>query len=100
MERKTFALRKLLDVPEFVKEELRIEPRSRSEKNRFPERNGRDSSLPEKPSAYSERNSSATISQLGELRPLLQDLVRQIDSRADKLAPYLREISQRSPPAS
>jgi hypothetical protein len=90
----------LLDVPEFVKEELRIEPRSRSEKNRFPERNGRDGALTEKPSAYSERNPSAAISQLRKLRPFLQDLARQIDSSADKLAPYLREISQRSPPAS
>lgn len=100
MEGKTFAFCKLLNVPQLVQKELRIEPGPRREKYRPPQRDSGNGGLSEQPSSDAERQTAPSISQLLQLGPDRLYFIRKLDFSASKLVPYFREISHFSPLAS
>ena len=99
MKGKSFALRELLNVTVFVKQQLGMKPSAVREKYRPAQRDRRNSRLAKKPAAYSQGQPAPPVPQLIQLGPVKRELIRQANRLTEESVFYLREISQVSPPA-
>ena len=68
---------KLVNVPQFVQEQFRIEPRVRRQEHRAPQRDGGDAGLSERPPADARGEPATPESSVGQLRIPRQHRVRE-----------------------